>query len=285
MSKKINDYEIVCPRVGSGKKEWKGMDLFDIQYWVMACLGKRRSGKTSLIYTLIKAFTTKNYKFIFFVPTFWKDDSYEVIRNFLDKKKIPYQDFQSIEEDGVNNLDVVMKVLEEKASEDEEEEGKEEEENNKEVKGGACFGPPTAKDKEKVGKEVEKDKDKDKDKIENEWFIIFDDISTEIRNKAVLKLCKNSRHYKAKIILSTQSITDLHPHIFNQLDYVAVFKNFNLDALKQLYERIDPNISYEQFVNIYREITDKVDRRGHSPFMLIDRPNNKIRENLNILIE
>lgn len=282
MSKKINDYEIVCPRVGSGKKEWKGMDLFDIQYWVMACLGKRRSGKTSLIYTLIKAFTTKNYKFIFFVPTFWKDDSYEVIRNFLDKKKIPYQDFQSIEEDGVNNLDVVMKVLEEK---DPLSGNKDEEEGKEEIKGGACFGPSNRIQRgvEKDGKkEVEKDSSS---KIENEWFIIFDDISTEIRNKAVLKLCKNSRHYKAKIILSTQSITDLHPHIFNQLDYVAVFKNFNLDALKQLYERIDPNMSYEQFVNIYREITDKVDRRGHSPFMLIDRPNNKIRENLNILIE
>lgn len=276
MSRKINDYDVILPRIDGSSKpnDWKGKDLFDIQYWVACLLGKRRSGKTSLINTLIRAFVTKNTRVIFIVPTFWKDSSYEAIRNFLDKKGIIYQDFQAIEDDGVNNLKIMMDVFEEK----EKKEDSDDEDNENE------------KDRVKYRMasldlcEPSKDKKNKKKKVEPEYIIVLDDISDEIRNPAVLKLCKNSRHYRVKTILSSQSITDIHPHIYNQLDYLVLFKNYNLDGLKHVYDKVQPDMSYEEFVNLYTTTTKKTDRRGLNSFILYDRNNGVMRENLNTKI-
>jgi len=174
MSKKINDYKIKVPRIPGGKvKDWKGKDLFDVRYWVASVLGKRRSGKTSLIYTLIKAFANKNTRFIFFVPTFYRDDSYQVIRDYLDRKKIKYQDFQSIEEDGINNLDVIMKVFER--------EGKEEEDSDEEENGtaGTNFFIPGLDKKEDEEEEEDEEEDEEVCEIcggydDNGWGVCSD---------------------------------------------------------------------------------------------------------------
>ena len=108
--KKINNVNVEVPEIKAYATHFKGDDLFDIQYFCMELLGKRLSGKTSLIYTLLKKFVTKNTNVLFFVPTFHKDKAYEPIRAYLNKKKITYDAFTSVEEDGVNMIEAFMEV-------------------------------------------------------------------------------------------------------------------------------------------------------------------------------
>lgn len=272
---KINDYKLTVPRLPKKAKDWKGKGCLDVQYWVMSILGKRRSGKSTLIYTLLKEFCSRNTVVLFFVPTFYKDDTYLSMKNFLEKKKIPYNVYTSIDEDGINNIDMFMEVNNGVDKDDEEDE-KEEIQEIKPLYQSCNFGSaePHKEEKKEEKKEIKK-----KPKIEPEYFIIFDDMSGQLRNPSVIKLCKNSRHYKCKIILSSQSIGDLHPQTHSQLDYCVLFKNFNEQSLEQVYQKLQPNISFEQFIELYEKITNSKTGKFNN-FFLIDRASEQYRLNL-----
>lgn len=266
---RVNNSIYVLPKLGSGQPiKWKGKNLLDVRYWVMSILAKRRSGKTTLIFNLIKNFCTKKTIVIFFVPTFMKDDTYQSIRDYLNEKDISYINYSSIKEDGVNNIEAFMEAN--KGQEDIEDEKEEEKVDN--LSSVCNFG------------ESPKEKTKAKRKpIPPEYLIIFDDISSELRDKSVSVLCKNSRHFKCKIILSSQSIIDLNPSTHAQVDYCALFKDFNEDSLEKIYQKLEPNISYEEFKEIYHEVTG-TKMKGHphlNNFLLIDRANQEYRVNLN----
>lgn len=266
--KRVNNYQIVLPKSDKKKEEkWKGQDLFDVRWFVMGIIGKRKSGKTSLIYTLLKAFSRRNTKVIFFVPTFWKDASYEQIRQFCESKNIGFSNFGSIVDEGVNNLSIMMKIFEDTPPEGE----------NKEQ--------PLDVSKHLSITPISSDPaDREARPEDFEYIFVFDDISTELRDKALQKLVKNSRHYKAKIIISSQGATDAHPNLYSQLDYLCLFKNLNTDSLKHIFDKIEPNIDYDEFVKLYFQITETKDDRGLNSFMLIDRSRNEIRKNLDKVV-
>jgi hypothetical protein len=256
--KKINNNKVEIPQLDTTKKKYKGDDLFDIQYFCMTLLGKRRSGKSSLIYTLLKKFTTKKTIVLFFVPTFHKDKTYEPIRKYLEKNKITYDAYSSVEEDGVNMIETFMEVNS-GFNEDKKKEIKEE---NKPVIENPC---KFECDEEKKNK----NKKRKKEETPPEYFIIFDDMSGYLRKPSVLKLIKNSRHFRAKIVISTQSVSDVHPHVFGQMDYIALFKNFNEDSLDFLYEKIQLGITLEEFKKLYYYVTSQTFGNNYNCFLLI----------------
>jgi predicted AAA+ superfamily ATPase len=104
-STKINNAEIILPTLDIIDKKWKGKKILDLQYWVMAILSKRRSGKSTLIYNLIKQFANKNTIILFFCPTFHKDSTYGAIKKYLDEREINYEIFSHFIEDGCNHID------------------------------------------------------------------------------------------------------------------------------------------------------------------------------------
>ena len=282
--KRINDTKLVLPRLPKKSLDWKGKKCLDVRYWCMSILGKRRSGKSSLIYTLLKEFTNRGIIVLFFVPTFYKDDTYLSMRNYLEKRKIGYQAYTSIEEEGVNNIDMFMDVNngEEIDIEEEDLNGVLHEKITPTVsptlgKVGCNFGFECQQEKQ-VTKE-EKKEEKPRIKKEIEYLIIFDDMSGSLRNPSVIKLCKNSRHYKCKIILSSQSIVDLSPQTHQQLDYCVLFKNFNEQSLEQVYSKLQPNISFPEFVELYEKVTNSKTGKLNN-FLLIDRANESYRVNL-----
>jgi hypothetical protein len=273
---KVNNSIYVIPKIGSGKDDkWKGKKLLDVRYWVMSILAKRRSGKTTLIFNLIKNFCTKKTIVIFFVPTFQKDDTYKAIRDYLDEKGNQYLHFGSIKEDGVDNITTFME-----ANKGENSDGEEKGEDSERPQGvKKPLEAPTCNfgDTPEVGKEKKK-----KEPTPPEYLIIFDDISSELRDKSVSVLCKNSRHFKCKIILSSQSIIDLNPNTHAQVDYCCLFKDFNEDSLEKIYRKLEPNLDYESFKELYRSVTE-TKMKGHphlNNFLLIDRARQEYRVNL-----
>lgn len=274
--KKRNNVKVEIPPLKTNTKRFKGDDLFDIQYFCMTLLGKRKSGKTSLIYTLLKKFVTKNTIVLFFVPTFHKDKTYEPIRNFLDKNKISYDSYSSVEEDGVNILETFMEVnsgFKDKSRKDEQAE-----DSHPLIENACKFHcDEEGKDKKKRKREEEPP----------EYFLVFDDMSGFLRKPSVLKLIKNSRHFRTKIVLSTQGVSDVHPHVFGQMDYIAVFKNFNEDSLDFLYEKLQLGISLEEFKEIYHYVTSMKFGDNYNCFLLINLPEEKFFVNLDkeVLVE
>lgn len=254
--KKVNKNQVEIPTLPPVDLKFKGSDLFDIEYFCMTLLGKRKSGKTSLIYTLLKKFLTKKTKVLFFVPTFHKDRAYEPIRKFLEEKKIKYDAYSSVEEDGINLVNTFMEVN---------------------------SGFDEEKKKNQMGEQQEKPKIEHHCKFECEtknkkrkrkeeppqYFIVFDDMAGYLRKPSVLGLIKKSRHFRSKIVISTQSVADVHPDVYGQMDYIAIFKNFNEHSLDFLYEKISLGMTLEQFKKIYEYVTAQKFGNDYNCFLLL----------------
>ena len=275
-SVKINDCKLTCPKVKKKDNNWKGKDILDVRFWIMSILAKRRSGKTTLIYNLIKQFAHKHMIILFFVPTFYKDNVYESIRNYLDRKGIVYQGNTSIEnEEKIDLIDVFMK--------ENSGEGLNEEIGNEETVSQPIIQQPQIPVCN-FGENVIDSQSKVDNNVEPEYMIIFDDMSSQLRHPSIVKLCKNSRHFKCKIILSSQSIVDLTPSQHSQIDYCVLFKNFNFDSIEQIYKRLQPNLSFEEFYELYKNITESKTGK-YNNFLLIDRNKEEYRKNLNEVIK
>lgn len=270
---KINNYRVQLPKVGSGKGlKWKGKDLLEVQYWNFAIIGKKKSGKTSLIYTLIKNFCTKKTIVLFFVSTFNKDKSYDIIREYLEKKGIQFHGFTELKTDGVDNVQSFIEAN----KGDKEDESDEEKEDEKEVKinVGCNFGPSSAA---AAKKEPPK---KPKKKIDPDYLLVFDDLSEELRSKSITALCKKNRHFKCKIILSSQSVKDLMPATWAQVDYVALFRHLNEESIESVWKRLQPYMNSEQFWGLYNEVTNEPRKDGLNNFLIFDRDDETFRVNL-----
>lgn len=124
-------------------------------------------------------------------------------------------------------------------------------------------------------KEVDKD---NYDYPEN--IFIFDDISFDLKNRSVSKLLKSNRHYKSKVIISSQYVTDITPSTRLQLDYCLVFRNLSKANLRNLHQSLDIWIEYDEFKEYYDYATTKYD---HS-FLYIDLVKQEFRVNFNLMI-
>ena len=105
-------------------------------------------------------------------------------------------------------------------------------------------------------------------------MIIFDDLSSELKSRSLLSLLKFNRHFKAKLIISSQWLHDLLPESRKQIDLFLIFKGFPEDKLAQIYKDCDSSIPFDMFFAIYRKAT----KLPHS-FMYIDTRADEFRRN------
>lgn len=123
---------------------------------------------------------------------------------------------------------------------------------------------------------------KKKKKITPKYLIIFDDLSIELKKKNVPYLLKTFRHYKSKVILSTQYLSDIDPQSRMQIDFWILLKNHTEEKLAKIFPDIGCNINFDQFYKIYKDVTSKAFN-----FLFIDKNTCEIRENFTneIIIE
>lgn len=249
---------------GLDKREssYRGSKYFSERYFNLAILSKKKSGKTTLIYNILRKTVQKNTIVIFYVSTFWKDKTYEFMRRWLDKKKITYDGHTHFVEDGTNHLEEFL-------------------DQNKTADDTPTQPVPepaevTLEDILFDTQPVPEPSSKKKKRVKPpEYIIIFDDLSRDLRHSSVEKLLKKNRHYKAKVILSSQNITDLAPASFQQLDYCLIFKSFNEETLYKLYERLDLWNEYEDFLKQYKNAIEK-----DYGFLFIDLVEQELRTGL-----
>lgn len=266
-TEKINNVSCTVPELKKKPTKWKGSTCFPVQYFVMSILAKRKSGKTTVIYNILKQCFNKQTVILFFCPTFWKDDAYKAIRDMLDANNIIYSGYTHFLEDGIDHVEEFMTMCEEQKPVDSDQDESDDEDEKVDV----CI--PDRIEPQTISR---KKKPKKKKQPPTEYILVFDDMSKALRQPSIIKLCKNSRHYRAKVILSSQSVGDLHPETHAQVDYSLIFKSFNDVSLQNLYDKLEIWISPEKFKRLYYEVT-----ATPYNFLFIDRENQEFRENFN----
>lgn len=236
------------------KDQIKGYSLFPEIYANIFLVAKKKSGKSTTIYNIVKKCTDNKTKFVIIASTINKDPTYIHMIKYLEKRGNVVIPFQSITEGKINNLEDVFKMLYQNDDTDSEDE------------------------QDYPFKEIQERKKRKKkaEKISPELFFIFDDLSKELQNKFVSKLLKENRHHKSKVIISSQWMSDLRPEARRQLDYCLLFKGHTADKLEKIYLDLDLAIGMGEFIRIYKHATET-----KYNFLYIDATNGIFRKNFN----
>lgn len=193
-------------------------------------VARSESGKTTSICNLIPKLIGKDgiTKCFLFVSTAGWDPAYEYLKNWFEDNAVPYEVFEEIvsEEENpetgrvtkVNNLsDIITDLLKE--------------------------GRP---DEEKSG-----------DKKCPRYLFLLDDLSTELKNRAVSKLFKQGRHLEARIICSSQDVIDIG-RLVQQLQYICIWSGQSEERLKYIHTHMGGfGMSLELFIALYKSITSE----------------------------
>eukprot|EP00732_Lithocolla_globosa_P000484 Lithocolla_globosa_v1_NODE_146_length_5712_cov_12.381121.p4 type:complete len:235 gc:universal NODE_146_length_5712_cov_12.381121:4394-5098(+) len=206
----------------------RGYDLFPELYANIFLCARKKSGKTSTIYNILKKCADKRTKVIVFCATYQKDLSWIGIQEYLDSRSIPNEFHQSIHDQGrLTQLISEMQNEEDESSSNSEDE---EEEPPTVIFGGE-------------GMKIKRKKKKPK-KVSPRYIIIMDDISTELKDKNIAQLLKTNRHFRSKVILSSQYLNDLLPMSRRQIDYYILFGGLSEQKLQEIYINADLDISF-----------------------------------------
>ena len=268
LRKKINTITIK-PVVHLALKEEEilGYNYFPTLYSNIYICSKRKSGKTTLIYNILKHCTSKRTNVVFFCSTIHRDDTYKKILEMLEKKKVNTVCYDHFIDGKENILHTILEELNKELEAVEEAKIKKEEEKDNPKPKMELF----PKDEETTERKPRKEK-----KLAPEYVFIFDDLGSDLRHQSITQLCKVSRPYKAKQIFSSQYIHDLSTSAIKNLDYALIFKSFNKEKLLTLYEALDLSVEFDTFEKLYHDATaDKFN------FLYVDARDNTYRKKFN----
>lgn len=280
--KQINQqYVRAIPIPDEDKRPILGFDICEEIYSNIFVCAKKKSGKTSALFKIIKECSGRKTIIIVFCSTIYKDKNWIQIRKYFEKKKMDIRVFTSIFEDGEDQINKLINELNEEAKqneEDKEDEQVEEEPINKcddildrlaNMQQSVTF-PSNEEDKGNTKKRNPK-----KSKYQTpEYIIIFDDLSSELKSQSLLTLLKKNRHFKTKLIISSQWIHDMLPESRKQVDLFLVFRGFTEKKLMEIYKDCDSGLPFETFCKIYKKATKKP-----FSFLYIDTLSDSYRRN------
>jgi len=263
-----------------------GYKLFPEPYCNVAIIAKKKSGKTSVLYNCLEKCANKNTHVWLFSSTIHRDSTYKAILEMLERKKCQVSTFTHFLEEGGNILEEIINEL--KSANGDSGEPIE----NEVVEGGGVYdrlqttqkckvkfgGEKSEEDlaKEEERKYIKEEKKKKKKTLYPEHIFCFDDLGSDMRNKALSQLLKTNRHFKSKVFMLGHTLTDLEPSSRKQLDYALIFKSFSEDKLKDLYRDLDLSLDFENFIKAYHYATTQP-----YCFLYISTKTDELRKNFN----
>lgn len=261
---KINDVKVRPVKLDNeDDRPILGADWFARTNINVSLIAKKNSGKTTIIWNILKHCASKRTSVIIFCSTIHKDNTYKQIISMLEKKGCPVSCFESFIDE--NNHNILQELVDEWKKADVKEE--EEEEVVKEI--------PIVKftkDEEEEAREIKPRKSK---YLSPEYFVICDDLSTLLQNPVVSTLSKMNRHFKLNFICSFHYDTDVRPSYWKQQDYILIFKSLAPEKLKKIYELIDlSSVTFPEFLDLYNFAT-----KEKYSFLYIDTRDESFRRN------
>jgi KaiC/GvpD/RAD55 family RecA-like ATPase len=246
-----------------------GGQMFLDPYSNVAIISKKKSGKTTLLYHILKKVCRKGTNVLIFSPTQNKDDTYKFIKEALDKKGCNISSYSNFVEDGENIINDLLNELGKEEIEDEL--PRKVEPTPEEMVNFKMFG----KGINDIEKQVEKKPPKPK-KISADYVLVFDDLGKDMNCKTIAQLSKTLRHYKIRCFYLQQYLSDLSADTRKQIDYALLFKSFNEEKLLSMYESLDLSIDFDEFVELYHYAT-----KDPYNFLYVDVKQDKYRKNFN----
>lgn len=264
--KKINDVRVKpvdISKYASVVKNKRWAKLFPEQYPNIFLLARKKSGKTSTIVHVVKNSVDKHTVVLIFSSTIYKDPTMRYLIDWLKKKHVPVIAETSIfDDEGKNHLEELTAML------------------------GARAEDVTSDTEDEPPRQIilcnEDSEDETGKPPENNYLIIFDDLSEELQNKYITFLLKRNRHFKARIILSSQWYNDISKGGRKQIDYILAYPRLPLDKLESLRREAGIDCGRDQFEKIYREATapDTPGEKSYN-FLYIDTVGDTFRKNFN----
>jgi len=230
LTKKINKVKIepVVTTTNNNPKKIVGYDYFPEPYANIMLNARKQSGKSSVIYQCMQHCATKKSKVIIFSPTHDRDAVYIRMKAMLEKKGCKVEAFRNFEEDGVNHINALISLLTPKKVIGEKKSAME-------IQNRAVFAPTdlpmSIEKKEKLEK-------KSSGKIAPDYIIIFDDLSSLMRDPCIGRLLSYNRHFKLKCFIACHGINNLDLLARNMIDYVLLFPNISKDKITELVDSI-----------------------------------------------
>jgi hypothetical protein len=274
---KINNIKIKpVVLVDNGGEKIRGANIFNLKCWICYISARKKSGKSSLISNIIDKTTNKKTTIWLFCSTFKIDKTWiEVIKNLEDKGYV-VNCFESIVDGSgkksINNLEVVLDDLAQGGD------GMKIPEKEPEPDIYDRFGIKM-KSMGSIFKEQSVPR-KTKNKIQTvSNLFIIDDLPQQLKNPAVDRLCKTSRHSNSNVIISSQYCKDLSPQSITQIDELVVFKGYNEEKMLHLHKLLDLAIPFELFMKIYTHCVE-----DPFSFLTLDVRKEEIRKNFNTMI-
>ena len=252
-TKKLNDVKAEpIKQKGGSKKPAKGEKLFPEPYANICIMAKKKSGKTTVVKKIIEDCATKNTIVIVFCSSFHKDASWRAIEEWCDDHEIPIEGHTSLFDSDKNNL-LEQELGDLKEPKDDEKKAK---------------APPIKRyieidDEHGFVEVLEPVADAEpKPKRETkftplDYIFVFDDIGDELRHKTVSQLMKTNRHWKCKVVVSTQYMTDLAPSARRQFDYWLLFAKLSRQNLNVMRVSAGLDLEEDEFVELYSKATAK----------------------------
>jgi hypothetical protein len=127
--RQINNQQVTPIRTPSSydTRPIKGSDICELYSNIYLC-ARKKSGKTSCIFKILKECAGKRTHLIIFCSTIHKDESWIAIRSYFEKRGFYITCYTSIYEDGEDQLEQLMNEIKQKAREEEEAEAEKEQE-------------------------------------------------------------------------------------------------------------------------------------------------------------
>ena len=238
---------------------------------ILAC-ARKKSGKTTVVRHTVNECAVPGYTTVFaFASTIDKDDNWLAIRKELEDKGVAIVPFNSIHEDGVDQLAMLVQQLQTEAKAEQVAK-----EAKKMAKLEGITKPPVIRCDED-DEDCKEDKPKKKKKLKYrapKYIIVLDDLSDELKSKSLVKLLKMNRHFQTKVIVSTQYLKDLLPEQIKQFDVILLFRDLTDKQLEHLFTHASLSVKFSEFLEMYKKATSEP-----YGFLYVDTREDKFRTN------
>ena len=111
-------------------------------------------------------------------------------------------------------------------------------------------------------------------------IIIMDDIKGFLRSSKLYDLMSKVRHFFSHIFVLSQYFKDISPDIRSQVRFLIIFKGWNKQQLKSIYNDFIKDGTFEEFLNKY-EFATKDDEDSKNNALYCSLVENEFRKNLN----
>jgi hypothetical protein len=239
--------DVLCKPIPTKKEEDKrpirGQNILHELYANVYLCAKKKSGKTSTIYQIIKHCAGRDTVIIAFVSTLNNDDGWIGIRDYCKAHKITFIGYTSLREDGVDELSALMDHLQQKAAIDQ--------------LPPAPLPPPCARYNFGETKDTTSAPKRKTPYRAPDYMLIFDDLSDELKSASITNMLKRNRHYHFKSIISSQWLNDLPPGSLRMMDVLCLYRGHSIEKLTDIYKKARLGIPLDEFIQLYTDATSK----------------------------